>query len=73
MPVTILSSDIAYAVVGEGRLALYYTGECVPPGYYLVLREVDGTERSRRGPFPTEDLALEAAHAEHGELRWKDL
>ena len=73
MPVTILSSDIAYATVGEGQLALYYTGECIPPGYYLLLREEDGTERSRRGPFETEDRAIAAAADEYGDLRWRDL
>ncbi len=73
MPVTILSSDIAYATVADGRLALHYTGESIPPGYFLILRDVDGTERSRSGPYESEDLAIEAARSQYDDPPWRDL
>jgi len=73
MPVTIVSSDIAYADLESGRLALHYTGEQIPPVYVLVLRDASGVERARLGPFDYEDEAIDEAARQYGEITWSRL
>jgi hypothetical protein len=70
MPVTILSSDLAYAPVGGDRLTLHFDGGQDPPGYLLIRRDGDGQTLERLGPFEYEDQALEAAGARYGALNW---
>lgn len=73
MPVTIISSDIAYADVESGRLALHYTGEHIPPCFLLVLRNAAGKETERLGPFEHEDEAIDEAERRHGNVTWSRL
>jgi len=70
MPVTILSSDIAHAELASGRLALHYTGELLPPAYLLILRDADGVEVRRLGPFEYEDEAIDEAVQRFGAITW---
>ncbi len=70
VPVTILSSDLAYADVDDGRLALRYRGDREPVGYVLVLDGAGGTRRELAGPFEHEDEALQDAARRFGALDW---
>jgi len=70
MPITILDSDLAYAAVDGGRLALRFEGETEPPGYYLVRRSAVGEHGRVDGPFEHEDEALAAAERAYGPLVW---
>ena len=73
MPVTIISSDLAYADLESGRLALHYTGEEIPPRYLLVLQNPAGEETERLGPFEHEDEAIDEAVRRYGRVTWSRL
>lgn len=70
MPTTIQDSDLAFAEVEGGRLALHYTGASVPPAYFLRRCDAAGRETRRSGPFEDEDQALDAARQRYGSLEW---
>jgi hypothetical protein len=70
MPINVFSSDLAYARIESGRVTLWYSSLLEAPGYFVLVRDRDGRETERLGPFEWEDEAMDAAAERFGTLSW---